>query len=179
MDACRRVIQQGARSVSFETRPVLFALARCLAEASPRDVTRDELIRIAFDIDRANDSLRARLRVSMGRLRTLLKGLAEIKATHGGFTLIASTPPVCVLVPPLDDKSSSLLALISDGDAWSTSALAMALGESQRSVQRALSVLEEAGKVWSAGRGRNRRWLAPPLTLFATHLLLPVSSRAK
>jgi hypothetical protein len=84
---------------------------------------------------------------------------------------------VCVIAPPLDDHPSSLLALLSDGESWSTSALALALGSSQRSVQRALAELETAGKVESIGQGRGRRWLAPPLTRFAPHMLLPGASR--
>jgi DNA-binding transcriptional ArsR family regulator len=178
VDACRRVIGQRAGEVSFATRPVLFALARRLAEASPAEVTREELLRVAFGMHRQNDALRARLRVSVGRLRKMLAALAELKATAGGYALVPRHPPTYVLAPPLDDEASQLLALVSDGQAWSTSALALAQGSSQRSVQRALSSLEAAGKVHSLGRGRSRRWLAPPLSLFATHLLLPTASRA-
>lgn len=178
VDACHRVIRQGLKSVSFENRPALFSLARRLAETAPREVSRDELIRTVFGIQRPNESLRVRLRVALSRLRTLLRGLAELEATPSGFALLnCEASPTYVLVPPLDDEASSLLALISDGNAWSTSALALALGSSQRSVQRALGSLEEAGKVRSVGSGRNRRWLAPPLTRFAPHLLLPGSSR--
>jgi DNA-binding transcriptional ArsR family regulator len=178
VDACRRVIRQRASELSFATRPVLFALARRLAEASPHEVARAELVSVAFGMRRQNDALRARLRVSVGRLRKLLDALAELQATAGGYALLPRHPPAYVLAPPGDDEASQLLALVSDGEAWSTSALALAQGSSQRSVQRALSALEAAGKVHSLGRGRSRRWLAPPLSLFATHLLLPVSSRA-
>jgi hypothetical protein len=178
VDAGRRVVQLGSSSVAFSKRPVLFSLARRLAEVAPAEVARAELIRSAFGIRRPNESLRARLRVAMGRLRRLLKGIAELRATPGGFALVPRRAPACVLVPPLDDAASSLLALVSDGSSWSTSALALALGSSQRSVQRALGALEAAGKVRCLGHGRSRRWVAPPLTLFATHLLLPGASLA-
>jgi hypothetical protein len=176
VDACRRVIARAELRVSFRTRPVLFALARLLAEAAPHEVTRAQLIRGAFGIARPNASLRARLRVSMARLRKLLAGMAELHATAAGFALSPGTT-VCVIAPPLDDQVSSLVALLSDGQGWSTSALALALGASQRSVQRALAQLEGAGKARSVGRGRSRRWLAPPLSGFAPHLLLPGASR--
>ena len=78
-------------------------------------------------------------------------------------------------MPPIDGDQASLVALLSDGTAWSTSALALALGASQRSVQRALVELEAAGRVRSIGRARARRWLAPPLAGFTTILLLPAS----
>jgi hypothetical protein len=82
---------------------------------------------------------------------------------------------VVVLAPPIDGEQASLVALLSDGAAWSTSALALALGASQRTVQRALVELEAAGRVRSIGRARARRWLAPPLTGFTTILLLPAA----
>jgi hypothetical protein len=177
VDARRRHLHVPARSVDLATRPVLFELALQLALAAPREVTREDLIRLGFGIKRPSDSLRARLRVAMARLRKLLRGLAEVEATANGFALLARTPSLYVLSPASDDEASRLLALLADGEGWSTSALALALGESQRSVQRALKALESLGKVRSFGRGRNRRWLVPPLTPFATHLLLPVSSR--
>ena len=67
-----------------------------------------------------------------------------------------------------------MLAFLADGESWSTSALALALGTSQRSVQRALEALAAAGNVQSFGRGRARRWLTPPLAGFTPTLLLPV-----
>jgi len=176
VDASRRTVQQGASRVSFEIRPVLFALACRLAEASPNEVSREELIRVGFGMQRQSDSLRARLRVAMGRLRKQLAPLADLEAKRLGFALRPHSPPAYVLLPPASDDATSLLALVSDGEAWATSALALALGWSQRSVQRALSTLEENRRVQSLGRGKNRRWLASPLHGFATHLLLPVSS---
>ena len=82
---------------------------------------------------------------------------------------------VFVIAPPIDGDEASLVALLSDGMAWSTSALALALGESQRTVQRALIELEAAGRVRSIGLARARRWLSPPLAGFTTILLLPTA----
>src|SRR6266481_2782352 len=110
VDACRRGLRAGATWRSLARRPVLFALARALAEAWPGD-----------------------------------------------------------------GDQASLLALLADGAAWSTSALALALGASQRAVQRALVELETAGRVRSIGRARAQRWLSPPLAGFTTILLLPAA----
>ncbi len=68
-----------------------------------------------------------------------------------------------------------MLALLADGEAWSTSALGLALGSSQRTVQRALRDLESAGQVRTLGHGRSQRWLSAPVAGFATTLLLPVA----
>ena len=46
-----------------------------------------------------------------------------------------------------------MLAFLADGESWSSSALALALGASQRTVQRALDSLAAAGKVQSFGHG--------------------------
>jgi len=81
--------------------------------------------------------------------------------------------PVSVLAPPIAGEQAALLALLSDGAAWSTSALALALEASQRTVQRALADLEAEGRVRAIGQTRARRWLAPPLAGFTTILLLP------
>ena len=116
----------------------------------------------------------ARLRVEIGRLRALVAPLARIEATPRGFALVPiHANAVVVLAPPIDGDAGAILALIEDGESWSTSALALALGSSQRTVQRALRQLEEAAAVRTVGRGRSRRWLAPPLAGFATNLLLP------
>ena len=70
IDACRHArARRGTRSVSLATRPVLFALARALGEASPGDVPRDTLVARAFGAKFADESHRARLRVEIGRLR--------------------------------------------------------------------------------------------------------------
>ena len=176
VDGCRRVARRGERVVRLSRRPALFALLHGLAEAWPGEATRGDLIERAFGARRANASHRARLRVGMGRLRQELRALAEIQATAGGFRLVArGAGTVRLLAPPIESPDAGVLALLADGEAWSTSALALALGSSQRTVQRALVALEEAGQVRALGRGRSRRWLSAPVTGFATTLLLPVS----
>jgi len=176
VDACRRGLRVGAAWRPLARRPVLFALARALAEAWPGDVDREALIAYAFRTRRPNESHRARLRVEIGRLRALVAALARIEATARGFALSPrGARDVVVLAPPIDGDQASLMALLSDGAAWSTSALALALGASQRTVQRALVELEAAGRVRSIGRARSRRWLSPPLAGFTTILLLPAA----
>ncbi len=174
VDACRRAVRGPARSVPLAGRPVLFALVGALAEAWPADVPRDRLVERAFETRAADESYRARLRVELGRLRAALRPLARIEATRRGFALVPiGAPAVVVLAPPIDGPAGAILALLEGGEAWSTSALACALGSSQRTVQRALRPLEDAAAVRAVGRGRSRRWLAPPLGGFATTLLLP------
>jgi len=218
LDACRRGLRAGAAWLPLARRPVLFELARALAEAWPGDVDRNALIARAFRTLRPDETHRARLRVEIGRLRALAAPLARIEATARGFAMtalptnciattstreevppsdgqdaaLAGVPPcsalrysplgqppgereVVVLVPPIDGDQASLLALLADGAAWSTSALALALGDSQRTVQRALVDLEAAGRVRAIGRARAQRWLAPPLAGFTTILLLPAA----
>jgi len=174
VDACRRRISQHGAVVSLARRPVLFELARALARVWPEDVSRSLLIEIVFGVRRANASHRARLRVEISRLRAELAGLAEIAATNTGFLLLPHDGAnAVVLAPPIEGEGAALVALLSDGAAWSTSALALAFGSSQRNVQRGLAALEEAGQVRAIGRGRSQRWLAPPLGGFTTTLLLP------
>ena len=176
LDACRRGLRAGMAWVPLARRPVLFALARALAEAWPGDVDRQALIARAFNTRHPDETHRARLRVEVGRLRALVAGLASIDATARGFVLKPRDGlAVVVLAPPIDGDQASLVALLSDGAAWSTSALALALGASQRTVQRALLELENAGRVRSIGRARARRWLSPPLPGFTTILLLPTA----
>src|SRR6185369_13285080 len=176
VDACRRGLGVGAAWRPLARRPVLFALARALAQAWPGDADREALIAYAFRTRRPNETHRARLRVEIGRLRALVTALAHIEATARGFALRPlGERAVVVLAPPIDGDQASLVALLSDGAAWSTSALALALGASQRTVQRALAELEAAGRVRSIGRARARRWLAPPLAGFTTILLLPAA----
>jgi hypothetical protein len=176
LDACRRGLRAGEAWLPLARRPVLFALARTLAEAWPGDVEREALIAHAFRTRRPDETHRARLRVEIGRLRKLVAPLAGIDATARGFVLRpCEGRSVAVLVPPIDGDEASLVALLADGAAWSTSALALALGESQRTVQRALAELEAAGRVRSIGRARAQRWLAPPLAGFTTILLLPAA----
>jgi hypothetical protein len=176
VDGCRRGLSAGAAWQPLQRRPVLFALAQTLAEAWPGDVERDVLIARAFRTRRADETHRARLRVEIGRLRALVKPMARVDATRRGFALRPHEHrDVVLLAPPIDGSQASLVALLSDGAAWSTSALALTLGASQRSVQRALAELEAAGRVRSIGQARARRWLAPPLAGFTTVLLLPAA----
>jgi len=174
VDACRHVVRDGREVVSLATRPVLFALARALGEAWPGDVSRDALIARAFGSKHADESHRARLRVEIGRLRRMLRSMADVRATKQGFALVPSRArEVVVLARPVEDEHAAVLAFLADGESWSTSALALALGTSQRTVQRALDALAATGKVQPFGRGRARRWATPPVPGFTTILLLP------
>lgn len=174
VDACRFAVRAPGQVAALAGRPLLFTLARVLAEAWPADATRDELVRRAFRIPTADESLRARLRVEMGRLRKAIAPLAGIAATDAGFRLQPLTArEVAVLARPVEEEHAAVLAFLADGESWSTSALALALGVSQRSVQRALDGLAAGGKVQAFGAGRARRWMTPPLPGIATTLLLP------
>ena len=174
VDACRHVVRHARTMVSLARRPVLFALARTLGEAWPGDVPRDTLVARAFGAKRADESHRARLRVEIGRLRTVLRTLARVSATKRGFALAPRRArEVVVLAPPVHEEHAAVLAFLADGESWSSSALALTLGASQRTVQRALDSLAAAGKVHSFGRGRARRWMTPPVPGFTTTLLLP------
>jgi hypothetical protein len=174
VDGCRHVVRLGRRAISLASRPVLFALIRALGEAWPDDASRESLIARGFGGKRADESHRARLRVEVGRLRAALREVATISATDRGFVLKPRrADEVVVLAHPADEEHAAVLAFLADGESWSSSALAMALGASQRSVQRALESLSDAGRVQSFGRGRARRWMAPPLPGFTTTLLLP------
>src|SRR5258708_98858 len=175
VDACRHVVRQGGTVISLAARPGLFALARSLGEAWPGDAPRDLLLARAFGARLADESHRARLRVEVGRLRRVLRTLASISATTRGFSLAPRRArDVVVLAPPVDGENAAVLAFLADGESWSSSALALALGASQRTVQRALDSLAAAGKVGSFGRARARRWMTPPAPGFTTTLLLPV-----
>ena len=174
VDACRHVVRDADATVSLTTRPVLFALARALAEAWPADVSRSRLLARAFRAKHADESHRARLRVEIGRLRSKLKALAGVSATALGFALAPRRARnIVVLAPPVEGEHAAVLAFLADGESWSSSALALALGASARTVQRALDALTTAGKVQSYGRGRARRWIASPAPGFTTTLLLP------
>jgi hypothetical protein len=174
MDACRNVVRDAGTVVSLATRPVLFALARALGEAWPADVSRSTLVARAFRAKHVDESHRARLRVEVGRLRAELRALADVSATKQGFALEPRRArEVVVLAPPVDEQHAAVLAFLADGESWSSSALAIALGASPRTVQRALDSLGSAGKVQSFGRGRARRWMTPPVPGFPTILLLP------
>jgi hypothetical protein len=174
VDACRYVVRDARTVVSLATRPVLFALARALGEAWPGDVPRGTLVASAFRAKHADESHRARLRVEVGRLRVELRTLAAVSATKRGFALAPRRArEVVVLAPPVEEQHAAVLAFLADGESWSSSALAIALGASPRTVQRALDSLAAAGKVQSFGRGRARRWMTSPVPGFTTTLLLP------
>lgn len=174
VDACRHAVGEAGTVVPLARRPVLFALARALAEAWPGDVPRGVLLQRAFGAKFADESHRARLRVEIGRLRAALKPLAELHATARGFALVPRHGrEVVVLARPVEERHAAVLAFLADGESWSSSALALALGASQRTVQRALDALAEAGKAQFFGQGRARRWVTPPLPGFTTALLLP------
>jgi hypothetical protein len=174
VDACRHAVGDGKTVVTLATRPVLFALARALGGAWPADVPRDALLASAFGARFVDDSHRARLRVEMGRLRAKLRPLAGVVATKAGFALAPRRArEVVVLARPFEEEHGEVLAFLTDGESWSSSALALALGSSQRTVQRALETLEAGGRVQSFGRGRARRWVTPPVPGFTTTLLLP------
>jgi hypothetical protein len=174
VDACRHVVRAESMLVSLARRPVLFAIARALGEAWPKDVSRDALVARAFGARLADESHRARLRVEVGRLRRILRTLAGVRATKRGFVLVPRRArEVVVLARPVEDEHGAVLAFLADGESWSSSALALALGASQRTVQRALDALAARGKAQSYGRGRARRWTTPPVPGFTTVLLLP------
>lgn len=174
VDACRYVVRHAGSALALATRPVLFTLARALGEAWPEDVSRDVLVALAFRLKLADESHRARLRVEIGRLRKALWTLADIRATSRGFALVPRhARSVAVLARPVEEKHAAVLALLADGESWSSSALALALGTSQRNTQRALDALAREGKLRALGHGRARRWMTPPMPGFTTTLLLP------
>jgi hypothetical protein len=174
VDACRNVVRAGSSVISLASRPVLFALAHALAEGWPEDVSREKLLARAFRARHTNESYRARLRVEIGRLRKAIKAIAALNATKRGFVLEShAAGEVVILVPPVDGEHAELLALLADGEAWSSSALALALGVSPRTVQRSLEALAEAGKVETFGSGPACRWIACNIPGFPTSLLLP------
>ncbi len=176
VDACRHVVRRNGAIVPLATRPVLFELARALAEAWPDDVPRATLLARAFRARSTDESHRQRLRVEMSRLRAELRALASVRATKRGFVLRpCDTADVVVVAPPVEERHAEVLALLADGEAWSSSALAIALGASARTVQRVLRALAAAGRVQSHGRGRARRWMTAPVPGFPTVLLLPGS----
>ncbi|MCK1335056.1 helix-turn-helix domain-containing protein [Bradyrhizobium sp. 38] len=174
VDTFHHAVRRRGIVVPLGRRPVLFTLARVLAQAWPADVSREALIAGAFRAKHADESHRARLRVEIGRLRTQLKPLADVSATRHGFALTPrKTRQVLVLARPVEEKHATVLAFLSDGEPWASSALALALGTSARTVQRALEELARSNKVQSFGHGRARRWMTPPVPGFPTGLLLP------
>ena len=174
VDACRHVVRDGRKAVSLVTRPVLFAIARTLGEAWPGDASRDTLVARAFGSTFTDESHRVRLRVEIGRLRRAIRPLAEVSATKRGFALAPRRArQAVVLARPVEEPHAAVLAFLADGESWSSSALALALGTSQRTVQRAIDSLAASGQVQSFGHGRARRWMTPSVPGFTTTLLLP------
>ncbi|PKR52014.1 HTH domain-containing protein [Thalassospira marina] len=175
IDACRYIVRQDDTIIALASRPVLFSLLRMLASAWPGDVSRDDLVKTAFHAREADESHRARLRVEIGRIRAKIRKFVTIRATRDGFVLSPRNKAhiIAVLAPPVEGNHGPLLALLADGEAWSSSALALTLGCSQRTIQRALDDLASQGKVQFYGKGRARRWLTPPFPGFTTSLLLP------
>jgi len=176
VDAFRYLVRDQAAAVTLVRRPVLFALVRELAQAWPGDASREALCSTVFGASAADASHRARLRVEMGRLRRLLRAVAGISATERGFQLVPRRArTVAVLERPIAADHAEILAVLADGEAWSSSGLAQALDSSQRTVQRALEALAAGGAVQSVGSGRTRRWMAASFPGFTTSLLLPSS----
>jgi DNA-binding winged helix-turn-helix (wHTH) protein len=176
VDACRYAVRHQDTMIPLVRRPVLFTLARTLAEAWPNDVSRATLLARAFRAKHVDESHRARLRVEIGRLRKALSKFADVTATTEGFALVPRhAREVVVLATPVEEEHAGVLAFLADGESWSSSALALALGASQRTVQRALDALAAGGKVQSFGQARARRWMTPPVAGFTTTLLLPAA----
>ncbi len=173
VDACRYAVRCGGNVIPLKTRPVLFTLARMLGESWPEGAPRHALVARAFRAKHADESYRARLRVEIGRLRAAIAPLADILATRDGFAFVPKDGrELAVLASPADEHGA-VLAFLADGEAWSSSALALALGASPRTVQRSLNALAEAGKVRYFGRGPARRWTIPSVPGFPSTLLLP------
>ncbi len=174
VDGCRRGVWNAGRWQPLARRPLLFTLLRAVGTAWPEAASRDALIASVFRTRHGDDTHRVRLRVEIGRLRKLLPEGVTVTSTSDGYRLeVAEGRRVAVLDPPFDDASAAVAALLADGAAWSSSALALALGISQRGAQRALADLQAQGRVRATGQGRTQRWRAMPLTGFTTILLLP------
>lgn len=179
VDVCRNVARARGTTVPLGGRPVLLALARALAEAWPEGVSREALLSRIFRLRQTGESHRARLRVEIGRLRRAIEPLAILSATRQGFALEPrEAATVAVLAPPIEGDHAEVLALLADGEAWSSSALALALGVSPRTALRALRALAHTGRTLSFGRGRACRWIASEVPGFPTTLLLPATALA-
>ena len=104
----------------------------------------------------------------------VLTAILSATGLAAGFALAPGhAREIVVLARPVEAAHGELLAFLADGEAWSSSALALALGASQRTVQRALDALAAEGRVQAVGQGRARRWMTPPAPGFTTTLLLP------
>lgn len=174
VDESRFEVRQRETVVSLVTRPVLFSLLKCLASTWPADSPRAQLIKVAFGGRQVDESHRVRLRMEMLRLRRQLSGLSGVVSTAGGYRLEPKTAAsVVTLVPLISTRYPQLMALLSDGEAWTSLAIAEAMDLSRRSVQRSLEVLRREGLVQAQGAGPARRWRAVSTDPFATAMLLP------
>ena len=175
VDACRHVVRDAGATISLATRPVLFAIARALAEAWPDDVSRDTLVARAFRAKHADESHRARLRVEIGRLRAMLKPLATVSATERGFALAPRRArEVIVLARPVEEKHAAVLAFLADGESWSSSALALALRrQPAHRAARARRACAQPARCSRSVAGARARWMTPPMPGLTTTLLLP------
>ena len=172
-DTARQALRSPMATVDLSRRPVLFALARQLAEAWPGDAPREALIAAVFRLRRPDETHRARLRVEAGRLRVALKGLAEVRASRRGYAL--ALPPGCeavTLAPPDESAHPELQALLADGQPWSSAALAWRWAPANVRCSVPWKPWPPPARP-AAGTGRARRWAAPPPPGCATVLLLP------
>lgn len=167
-DATRSALRQRGNVIPLSTRPVLFALTRALAEVWPAAASREALLTRVFNARHADESHRTRLRVEVSRLRKIIRSLAAISATSSGYRLVPHKGNVAVLAVSLDDQHAMVLALLADGELWSSSGLSLVLGASTRTIQRALEQLQRADKILAVGGGRSRRWMALTLPGFPT-----------
>src|SRR5258705_7806418 len=147
VDACRHVVRHAGTVISLAKRPVLFALARALGEACPGDVPRDALIVRAFGSKLSDESHRARLRVEVGRLRSAIRALADVRATKRGFALAPRRArKVVVLARPVEEEHAAVLAFLADGEAGSRSALYIAHGSNTPTIPPAQDCPGYAGQ---------------------------------
>jgi hypothetical protein len=150
---------------------VLFALLLELARAWPEPLDSDALIARVFDGPPGDESHRDRLRVELGRLRRALPAGASIDALGNAWRLAVDGDAPVVTVELLTGDSA-LTALLADGRPWAARDLALAIGASPRTVQRALAELARAGEVDAIGNARARRWQAPSPAGIATQMFL-------
>lgn len=176
VDATRFEVRHRESAISLVTRPVLFSLLSCLATAWPGECRREDLIGAVFRGRQVDESYRARLRVEMLRLRRLLGAVGSVVATAGGYRLVPDNATAVVMIEPLaGTRHAQLLALLGDGEAWTSLAVAEALGASRRTAQRSLEALSREGLVRKQGAGSAQRWRAPGVDPIALAMLLPAA----
>jgi tetratricopeptide (TPR) repeat protein len=177
--AAHELVVAGIAMRRLRIKAASAALAR--AESAARQARIPPLLAEVESATLVLDTPAARL-IARGKERLLRLGDIETLLVSKALVVDACRPlaprrasDVTVLAPPTDEAHATVLALLADGEAWSSSALALALGASQRTVQRALDDLTTDGKVQTIGRGRARRWMTPPVPGFPTTLLLPAA----